>query len=1108
MDTKIIFVKTSTGENEMRSTASHLSGDIRRALMMVDGVATVAEIEARIAPSLRNQVQSLLTDLLKHGYVEDSEKVMHIPKLAIPTRPAPHAPVIKKSGTVSELDFTSVFQPPSADVLAAEAQKAALLSAQLKAQEAAKMRLQAEHAAAEEKIAQAAAKARAEAEAQARAEAAAQAQAAAEKAQQAAELRARQEAEIARLKARQVILAQEKAAKAAQEAEAKAKEALAQQAREQDERQRRILAERQAKVLAERQAKELAAREAERQARELAAREAERQAKEQAERARELAVREAERQAQAQIEREMRELAEHEAKEQAARAAEREAKEWLVRETEALMARQAAEAAEAAKAAEAARLQADQTLFGFSRPLDSVKNPPPKTEKTDPGMRTITVTVLFFDMVAYSKQPVQKQTELKKLFNQLVSRCLKSEVINPAECIILDTGDGAAIGFMQHPEEGLEVAKAFRQAISSEIAYIELHVRMGIHLGPINVLSDMNGKPNMVGNGINDAQRVMDFAGVNQIFISRAYFDFISRLNDEYADAFRYRGVHKDKHGCEHPVYELIQREDSNLPIVQQAANTKIQLAPFTLNAPVPVIETVESAAPVVAEPPPTKKAPLSMGQEEIKRATEARLLAEAQVRKLTEMQEIEAKKQAAAQAIEAKKLAENQAKAWTQAERRATEAAKASAERAVQQEADAASAELFTKSQQIEAQQRAPIQWGKWMTAFMLLLLVLMGVALYVGPMVMSMREYELQAEQVFSEKLQRPVHIGSITARILPSPQLVFNELFIGKDNLVRVEHITADFAILALLDARKPITHLEVEGLHSSASHLEEVTSWFRKLATDDHYPVQQVSLKQSTLNTPSFDLTGIDGELIFNTAGQLVQTNLRANAGQITASISRNGDKQNVTLSLVSGTFPFLTNFKFDELHATGELNDNSLTINQLNARIADGFLQGSININWHGGWLVQGSLEAEKLALQKFNRLLTGDVKGTARFKMQHPEFKGLVPTTVLNGKFMATKGTIQGIDMIEALRTHGRENLAAGHTNFDEFSGTLAYFDQNFQFQQLKLHRAALDATGEIALNQQKLTGKLTAALSIQADKPPVTFLINGTSERIDAKTM
>ncbi|HUW76586.1 MAG TPA: hypothetical protein VMV70_07870, partial [Gallionella sp.] len=63
--------------------------------------------------------------------------------------------------------------------------------------------------------------------------------------------------------------------------------------------------------------------------------------------------------------------------------------------------------------------------------------------------------------------------------------------------------------------------------------------------------------PNIVGDGINVAQRVMGFADVAQILVSRSYYDAVSRLSPQYAGMFHYQGSRTDKHVREHEVYAI-----------------------------------------------------------------------------------------------------------------------------------------------------------------------------------------------------------------------------------------------------------------------------------------------------------------------------------------------------------------------------------------------------------------------------------------------------------------------------------------------------------------------------------------------------------------------
>src|SRR3954469_23684156 len=106
--------------------------------------------------------------------------------------------------------------------------------------------------------------------------------------------------------------------------------------------------------------------------------------------------------------------------------------------------------------------------------------------------RTLICSVLFIDIVEYSRKPVIEQIELKDRFNALLSEALRGVAVN--DRIILDTGDGAAISFIGDPEDALFVATGLRDAIAAQQADgagAELSTRMGINLGPVRLVRDI-----------------------------------------------------------------------------------------------------------------------------------------------------------------------------------------------------------------------------------------------------------------------------------------------------------------------------------------------------------------------------------------------------------------------------------------------------------------------------------------------------------------------------------------------------------------------------------------------------------------------------------------
>lgn len=165
-------------------------------------------------------------------------------------------------------------------------------------------------------------------------------------------------------------------------------------------------------------------------------------------------------------------------------------------------------------------------------------------------------------MIDYSKKPDSEQIEVKNQFNALISNALKDIAQN--DRIIVDTGDGAAIACSGSPEDALFIAVAIRdEVIKTNINSKQpLFVRFGINLGTVRVMNDINSQPNIIGDGINVAQRIMSFAQPNQILVSRSYFEITSRLSQEISQLFDYSGIKQDKHVREHEVYSVRLQKD------------------------------------------------------------------------------------------------------------------------------------------------------------------------------------------------------------------------------------------------------------------------------------------------------------------------------------------------------------------------------------------------------------------------------------------------------------------------------------------------------------------------------------------------------------------
>jgi hypothetical protein len=209
-----------------------------------------------------------------------------------------------------------------------------------------------------------------------------------------------------------------------------------------------------------------------------------------------------------------------------------------------------------------------------------------------PTSRALVASFLFTDLVGYSKGTAAEQYAAKATLSSVLRRNLAT--LLDVDYRIKDTGDGALIAFTSSPEHALYMAAGFPSN----------RLRTGLHLGSVKESTDLEARPNFVGDGINAAKRIMDFAEPGQITASRAFFEAVGSLDSAYADLFRHVGAPDDKHGRAHELYAVA-------PSAAVLQKLKLDLAPaadepsrVATNIPAPPKPPRNSASAIAAEIP------------------------------------------------------------------------------------------------------------------------------------------------------------------------------------------------------------------------------------------------------------------------------------------------------------------------------------------------------------------------------------------------------------------------------------------------------------------------------------------------------------------------
>src|ERR1700758_2180615 len=131
--------------------------------------------------------------------------------------------------------------------------------------------------------------------------------------------------------------------------------------------------------------------------------------------------------------------------------------------------------------------------------------------------------VLFIDIVGYSKLLIAEQSDQMQTLREIVRGTEQFKKADAeGKLLRLPTGDGGALVFRNSLEAPVLCALEISKALKS---HPELKVRMGIHSGPVNEITDLNEQANIAGVGINIAQRVMDCGDAGHILLSKRVAD-------------------------------------------------------------------------------------------------------------------------------------------------------------------------------------------------------------------------------------------------------------------------------------------------------------------------------------------------------------------------------------------------------------------------------------------------------------------------------------------------------------------------------------------------------------------------------------------------------
>lgn len=178
---------------------------------------------------------------------------------------------------------------------------------------------------------------------------------------------------------------------------------------------------------------------------------------------------------------------------------------------------------------------------------------------------------VFLDVVGFSRRSAEAQSAIVKALNGIILGALTDHEVDDDDRILIPTGDGTCIALVSpelpydaHIQISLNIlAKLHAYNKDTSGPNRQFQIRIGINQNTDILVSDINGKPNIAGAGINVASRIMDKSDANQIFVSQTVYEEL-QPSEDYMGKFRAFEA-RSKHGLELRIFQYIGDEHVGL---------------------------------------------------------------------------------------------------------------------------------------------------------------------------------------------------------------------------------------------------------------------------------------------------------------------------------------------------------------------------------------------------------------------------------------------------------------------------------------------------------------------------------------------------------------
>ena len=363
---------------------------------------------------------------------------------------------------------------------------------------------------------------------------------------------------------------------------------------------------------------------------------------------------------------------------------------------------------------------------------------------------------------------------------------------------------------------------------------------------------------------------------------------------------------------------------------------------------------------------------------------------------------------------------------------------------------------------------------------------LMLFAIGILLLALLFPYQRYRPEIERRLGATWHDPVRISEVRFSFRPYPNITLAGVAVGAEPDAEIKAIRVLPDPFSLFGPNWIVTHMRVEDMVIHNRGIGSSARWLSGAAGQaETVLVRGARFERLSVDLGNLRLTGLSGELSAASEGGAIQILLHKGDLHLRLEPTAAGYRLSVQASALAIPFGMLSDPTVTQLDLQGEIRPGLLHLAKIDGRLYGGFVAGTADLAWsQTASLVADiqlrSVSSERLWVSAATGLsMQGDLSGKFHVGSRAAKLAGLAEHLRVDGDFLVERGAIEGLDLIEAVRS--KHQTRGGITRFERFTGELRLDGPACHLGRLVLSSSLMRAEGHLDIASDRRIGGLMA---------------------------